>query len=107
MTGFPVIPSLANRVRAPKRKLHRRYTEYFAAREVNQLCEEWADAKHQHKPLPDAHAFIQRVTDASLHHLYFTAAFTYLDFCRLRKKEPEHKPLLDALLPWLESPCIY
>ena len=104
--GSTSLSSLANRVRALKRKLHRPYTEYFVGHEVNQLCEEWADAQSQNKSLPDPHNFIRRVTDSGFHYLSFTGAFGYLDYCRRRKKELGHKLLLDALLPWRQSPCL-
>ena len=104
--GSTSLSSLANRVRALKRKLHRPYTEYFVSHEVNQLCEEWADAQSQNKPLPDPHNFIRKVSDAGFHYLSFTGGFGYLDYCRRRKKEPGHKLLLDALLPWRQSPCL-
>ena len=98
--------SLANRVRALKRKLHRPYTEYFVGHQVNELCEEWADAQSQNKPLPDPQAFIRRVADCGSHYPSFTDSFGYLDYCRRRKKEPDHKLLLDALLPWRLSTCL-
>ena len=98
--------TLSNRVRALKRKLHRPYTEHFVGQEVNQICEEWADAQSQNKPLPDPHAFIRKVADSGFHYLPFTGAFGYLDYCRRRKKEPGHKLLLDALLTWRPSPCL-
>ena len=60
LASFPSLACLSNRVRALKRKLHRPYTEYFVGREVNQLCEEWADAQFQNKPLPDPHTFIPK-----------------------------------------------
>ena len=104
--GSTTLSSLANRVRALKRKLHRPYTEHFVGQEVNQICEEWADAQSQNKPLPDPHAFIRKVADSGFHYLSFTGAFGYLDYCRRRKKEPGHKLLLDALLPWRQSPCL-
>ena len=106
MTGIPSLSSLANRVRALKRKLHRPYTEFHTSHHVNQLCEEWAAAQSHHKPLPNPHAFIRRAADSGLHYLSFTGAFGYLDYCRRRKKEPDHKLLLDALLPWRTSPCL-
>ena len=104
--SFPSLACLSNRVRTLKRKLHRPYTEYFVGREVNQLCEKWADAQSQNKPLPDPHALIRRVADSGLHYLSFTGTFGYLDYCRRRKKEPDHKLLVDALLPWGTSPCL-
>ena len=65
--GSTTLSSLANRVRALKRKLHRPYTEYFVGHEVNQLCEEWTDAQSQNKPLPDPHDFIRKVADCGFH----------------------------------------
>ena len=104
--GSTSLSSLANRVRALKRKLHRPYTEYFAGREANQLCEEWADAQSLNKPLPDPHNFIRKVAGSGFRLLPFTGTFGYLDYCRRRKKEPDQKLLLDALLPWRQSPCL-
>ena len=105
-TTLPSLASLANRVRALRRKLYRPRHEVLLGRHVNQLCEEWADAQSQNKPLPDPHNFIRRVADSGFRFLPFTGTFGYLDYCRRRKKEPDHKLLLDALLPWRQSPCL-
>ena len=106
MTEFPSLTGLANRVRALSRKLYRPRHEVLLGRHVNQLCEEWADAQSQNKPLPDPHNFIRKVAGSGFRFLPFTGAFGYLDYCRRRKKEPGHKLLLDALLPWRPSPCL-
>ena len=63
-TTLPSLASLANRVRALRRKLYRPRHEVLLGRHVNQLCEEWADAQSQNKPLPDPHNFIRRVADS-------------------------------------------
>ncbi len=106
MTEFPSLAGLANRVRALRRKLYRPRHEVLLGRHANQLCEEWTDAQSQNKPLPDPHNFIRKVADSGFRFLPFTGTFGYLDYCRRRKKEPDQKLLLDALLPWRQSPCL-
>ena len=69
MTEFPSLASLANRVRALRRKLYRPRHEVLLGRHVNQLCEEWADAQSQDKPFPDPHDFIRRVADSGFRFL--------------------------------------
>ena len=92
--------SIRSRINALERKMACALAQVKLERQSNELCEEWSCAQIEQQPLPDPHAFIQKVVKAGFQLPTFTAVFRYLNRCLAEKEVPDPQRLLKNLLPF-------
>ena len=89
-----------SRINALRRKFALEISHNQIRPMVEDFCTESYGAAMDHKPLPDAHAFVSKVVDAGFRMPTFGAAHQYLRECVADKVVPGVEHLLGALLPW-------
>ena len=92
--------ALRARVRALQRTLALELAVVRLRRLAGDFCLQSSVVRANGQPVPQPHAFIQRVASAGFRLPCVMAVHKYLERCRVKNILPDREDLLRSLIPW-------
>ena len=90
---------IRNRIETLERKLALPLAAARLRPLAEEFCDEWDAARSEHKPLPEAHPFIQRIAGHGFRLPTWMALQKYLERCRQENEFPNPRGVITTLLP--------
>ena len=93
------IARLRNQLEALERKLALPLAVVRAKRVAQDICDRWAKAQSENKPLPTPFEVVQMAREAGIRYASFMDLNLYIQRCLKEKRSPEPEGFLHSVLP--------
>ena len=93
------IARLRNQLEALERKLALPLAVVRAKRVAQDICDHWAKAQAENKPLPTPFEVVQMAREAGIRYASFMDLNLYIQRCLKEKRSPEPEGFLHSVLP--------